>query len=143
MLEGRGVQTQKSTEYANVECIFSISSAKIVPFFFSSNHFLYEDLKQKPIKNFYFALWVIAKHFIGTARGLVGSIFEANLLCRHQNLCCQSESGTILINEPFDRSHHCWKGSCHPSCCVKIILVSLSARSLTLKYIFLFLHVME
>lgn len=79
--------------------------AKTVPFC-TRNHFLEEDPKQKPTNKVYLAPCVIAKHFIGTTRGLAGSIFVADVLYRQQNLCCQSESGTILISGPFSSSHH-------------------------------------
>lgn len=83
----------------------SITSARTAPFC-TSNHFLEEDPKQKPNKNIYLALCAIAQHFIGTARGLAGSIFVVDIICRQQNLCCQSESGTIPISGPFNSSHH-------------------------------------
>lgn len=41
--------------------------------FCTSNHLLEEDPKQKPTKNIYLALCVIAKQFTGTARGVPGS----------------------------------------------------------------------
>lgn len=82
----------------------------------------------------------LLKHFIATARGLASSFFVVEILCRQQILCCQSESGTTHKWAIWQFTPHCWKDSCYPSSWVKTPLVSRSARSLTLKYIFLFAH---
>lgn len=118
----------------------SIISAKTVSFC-TGNHFLEEDPKQKPTKNICLALCVIAWAFHKNSKGS-GKLH----LCGRYT---RQTANPLLSVWIWYHSHkwviwqftpHCWKDSCYPSSWVQITLVSMSARSLTLKHIFLFVH---